>query len=96
MSLVVGSELLSCGAEGLAREASSPDRAVVRPSSKPECEWPACDAAEPMMLGVSPEVGGGDFGDGPVVHVAVGDLSVGDELSQPCCCVRVVFIVIVH
>lgn len=93
--LVIKPCAFACLGERLARTASGPDGAVVRPSGLPESKGPKSDAGEEVAAVVGLEVVGADVLDAPGVDVSVRKKSSCDEPVEPVC-FRLIDLVVVR
>ena len=74
--------LPGCG-ERLTWAAPGPDRAVIRPASKPKGVGPDADASEKMALGELGKIGRFNILDAPGIHGSGGDEPLFHKLPQP-------------
>jgi hypothetical protein len=95
VALVVGAELLPCGAERLAWERSSPEIAVFRDASKSESKGPSEYAAEEMALDESLNFVRSNICNGSAVNLSVRDKFAADKLSSPFTCFWIEVIVVI-
>ena len=80
-------------AEGLAGAGTCPDGPVILPPGPPQSVAPDSDPGEEVALSVSLKVTASHLCYRPCVHVAGGDVTEQDQLSQPLGRERVVFVV---
>jgi hypothetical protein len=80
---VVGSGLLACGAEGLARAGAGENSGIIRPSSTTKGPGPGTEAGEEVALQVGSKVVGSYIGNTPGIHVARRNQAGFDEVPQP-------------
>jgi hypothetical protein len=73
----------ACRAERLARAGASPDWFIVRPSGEAQGMRPDANSGEKVALGKSSQVVRCDIFNTPFVNFARGDMTAGDEVTQP-------------
>jgi hypothetical protein len=94
VAVVVESVAFACAAEGLTGARAGDDSHVVSDARQTNSTRPAADSCKKVVLGVSKKLSWVDIDDAPFVHVAGRDLAGLDEFAQPCCGVRVEFVVV--
>jgi len=92
--VVFDPELLSGAGKRLAGRRSSKDGSIVWPSGEAECETPAPDAGEEVVLGVSSQVIGAYLSHVSFINVTVGDVAGSDQVAQPLRCVGVELVIV--
>jgi len=83
MTFVIGRLAPSGGGERLARAGAAPNRSGIIPSSKSKGVRPSSDACEEVALSVALEIVGSHVDDASLIDIAGGDVTAGDEVSQP-------------
>jgi hypothetical protein len=94
VAFVIGRLASPGGRERLTGATSCPNRSIVGPPGKSECEGPTSNAGEEMALTITPEVGGSHVGNASLVNVALGDVSGVDEVSEPLRGIRINLVVV--
>ncbi len=92
--LVSKRKSFACLGERLARTGSCPHGAVIGPACPAQCQRPDADAGEEVVLAISPEVFGSHILNVSFVNIARRDVARGDQVAQPCGCIRIDLVVI--
>jgi hypothetical protein len=92
--LVSKPSAFACIGERLTRAATCPHSSGVSPASKAESSGPDTDAREKMTLGELSQLNRMDVFDAAGVDDTVCDVTLGDKVAQPLCCVRVNLVVV--
>jgi hypothetical protein len=82
--LVSSPRSAACRAERLARAGSRPNGTVVWPSRKPQGKAPSADTGEEVALCVSSQLIWPDVSYVPLIYVSIRNVTLPDQLPQPC------------
>src|SRR5687768_14396783 len=94
MAAIVEACRVACGAERLARTGARPSGSIVAPSRATQGVGPDSDAGEEMTLPVSPEVGGLNKSNVPLIHIPRRDVPRSYQVAKPLRGIPVVLVVI--
>jgi hypothetical protein len=96
MPLVFLAESFAGRAERLAGTRACPNRSSVGPSGDSQGEGPPADAGEEMLLSESGKLMRFDFLNVALVYFTGRDVTLFDQLAEPCCGLRIVLVVVGH
>ena len=92
--LVSKPSAFACRAERLARTGTGPNRSIVGDAGQSQGMRPDADAGEEVALREAAQVGGMNVLDAAFIDDAIGDVSGGDEVAEPSCCIGVYLVVV--